>query len=46
MSMVYTKQLLTYLKIMNLPVGLLINFGAPTIKQGVQRIINGYGNKL
>ena len=46
MSMVYTKQLLTYLKIMNLSVGLLINFGAPTMKQGVQRIINGYDNKL
>ncbi len=24
-----------------LPVGLLINFGAPTLKQGLQRIVNG-----
>ena len=45
MSVVYAKQLLTYLKILNLPVGLLINFGTPTFKQGVQRIVNGYRDK-
>ena len=45
MSVVYAKQLLTYLKIMKLPVGLLINFGAPTLKQGIQRIVNGYQDK-
>ncbi len=38
---VHGKQVLTYLRLMNLPVGLLINFGAPTLKQGLQRIVNG-----
>ena len=38
---VHGKQVLTYLRLMNLPVGLLINFGAPTLKEGLQRIVNG-----
>ena len=37
---VHGKQLLTYLRLMNLPVGLLINFGAATLKEGLQRIVN------
>jgi len=37
---VHPKQLLTYLRLLKLPVGLLINFGAPTLKEGVQRIVN------
>ena len=40
LSPVHRKQLLTYLRLMNLPVGLLINFGAPTLKEGLQRIVN------
>ncbi len=39
---VHSKQLLTYLKLMHLPLGLLINFGAGTLKEGLHRIINGY----
>jgi iron complex transport system substrate-binding protein len=39
---VHPKQLLTYLRLMNLPVGLLINFGAGTFKEGVQRVVNNY----
>jgi iron complex transport system substrate-binding protein len=39
---VHSKQVLTYLKLMNLHLGLLINFGAPTLKQGFHRILNGY----
>jgi iron complex transport system substrate-binding protein len=38
---VHSKQLLTYLRLLNLPVGLLINFGAPTLKDGLHRIVNG-----
>jgi iron complex transport system substrate-binding protein len=38
------KQALTYLRLLNLPVGLLINFGAPTLKEGLQRIVNGLPN--
>lgn len=37
---VHSKQLLTYLRLLELPVGLLINFGAPTLKEGVRRIAN------
>ena len=37
---VYKKQVLTYLRLMELPVGLLLNFGAPTMKEGLQRIVN------
>ena len=37
---VHSKQLLTYLRLMDLRVGLLINFGAPTLKQGLHRIVN------
>ena len=39
---VHFKQVLTYLRLMKLPVGLLINFGAPTLKEGIKRIVNGY----
>jgi iron complex transport system substrate-binding protein len=39
---VYSKQLLTYLKLLNLPVGLLINFGSSTLKEGLQRVVNNY----
>ena len=37
---VHAKQVLTYLRLMNLPVGLLLNFGAPTMKEGLRRIVN------
>lgn len=39
---VHSKQLLTYLRLLKLPVGLLINFGAATLKQGLRRIVNNY----
>jgi iron complex transport system substrate-binding protein len=37
---VRSKQLLTYLRLMDLPVGLLINFGAATLKEGLHRVVN------
>jgi len=37
---VHKKQLLTYLRLLNMPVGLLINFGAATLKEGLHRIVN------
>jgi iron complex transport system substrate-binding protein len=37
---VFARQLLTYLKIMNLRLGLLMNFGMPTMKAGIRRIAN------
>ncbi|MFI0430495.1 GxxExxY protein [Mariniflexile sp. HMF6888] len=38
---VYPKQLLTYLKLSGLKLGLLINFNSPLIKTGITRIVNG-----
>jgi GxxExxY protein len=37
---VHKKQLLTYLRLAEQPVGLLINFGARTLKEGLHRIVN------
>jgi iron complex transport system substrate-binding protein len=39
---VHAKQLLTHLRLMPLPLGLLINFGAPTFKDGVKRVVNNH----
>jgi iron complex transport system substrate-binding protein len=36
----HSKQLLTYLRLLNLEVGLLINFGGATLKEGLARIVN------
>ena len=37
----HKKQVLTYLKLTGLRLGYLLNFGAPMMKQGIYRIING-----
>ena len=42
LSPVYAKQVLTYLRLLRLPVGLLINFGQVRLKDGLRRIVNGY----
>lgn len=39
---VHAKQLLTYLRLMNLRLGLLMNFGTATFKEGVRRLANHY----
>ena len=39
---VHSKQLLTYLRLLHLPLGLLMNFGAATYKEGVKRIANAH----
>lgn len=41
---VHAKQVLTYLRLMKLPVGLLMNFGLAVFKDGVQRIANGHAD--
>jgi GxxExxY protein len=38
---VHKKQVLTYLRLSNMKLGLLINFGAELIKDGISRIVNG-----
>jgi iron complex transport system substrate-binding protein len=37
---VHPKQVLTYLRLMRLPVGLLLNFGAATLREGLMRVVN------
>ena len=39
---VHRKQLLTYLRLTNLRVGLLLNFGAESMKEGLKRVVNDY----
>ena len=38
----HAKQLLTYLRLAGQSVGLLINFGGTTLKEGVKRIVNDH----
>jgi GxxExxY protein len=39
---VHGKQLLTYLKLLDARLGLLINFGAPLLKDGIKRVANNF----
>ena len=39
---VHIAQLLTYLKLNNNKIGLLINFNVPLLKNGIKRLINKY----
>lgn len=43
---VHGKQVLTYLRLMDLPLGLLMNFGQATFKDGLQRVANNYFGKI
>jgi GxxExxY protein len=38
---VHYKQVLTYLKLMDLRLGILVNFNAPILKNEIRRVING-----
>jgi len=38
---VHKKQLITYLKLSGLPVGLLLNFGTELFRDGIERLVNG-----
>ena len=37
---VHRKQLLTYLRLTDLRVGLLLNFGAETMREGIVRVVS------
>jgi GxxExxY protein len=39
---VHGRQVLTYLKLLNLSLGLLMNFGGATFKEGIKRIANNH----
>jgi iron complex transport system substrate-binding protein len=41
---VHAKQLLTYLRLMKQPLGLLMNFGCETFRDGVKRVVNGHNS--
>ena len=38
---IHEVQLLTYLRLTGLQLGLVINFGSPQVKDGIRRVING-----
>ena len=42
LSEIHTAQILTYLKLKKLKLGLLINFNSVKVIDGVKRVINGY----
>ena len=42
---VHGKQVLTYLRLMQLPVGLLMNFNQATFKDGLRRIANDHDGR-
>ena len=39
---VHAKQVITYLRLMELPIGVLMNFGMGTFKDGCKRLVNNY----
>jgi GxxExxY protein len=42
LSNLHAKQLLTYLRLLGQPVGLLLNFSGETMKEGIRRVVNNY----
>ena len=46
MNPIFEAQILSYLKLSKLEVGLLINFHVPRLKDGLKRIVNNYAGKL
>ena len=44
MKPVFAKQVKTYLVAMNLQVGVVLNFGMATVKEGFTRVVNGFND--
>ena len=42
LSKAHAKQILTYLRLLKQPVGLLLNFSEETMKDGIRRAVNDY----
>ncbi len=42
----HAKQLLTYLRLTNRSLGLLLNFSGETMKEGIRRVVNNHGRAL
>jgi GxxExxY protein len=43
LAAVHSRQVLTYLRLLNLPLGLLMNFGGATFREGLRRVMNDRG---
>lgn len=41
---VHARQLLTYLRLAKQPLGLLMNFGGETFREGIKRVVNNHAN--
>jgi GxxExxY protein len=39
---VHAKQVLTYLRLLDLRLGILMNFGGATLREGLRRLVNNY----
>jgi GxxExxY protein len=39
---IHSRQLLTYLRVADCPLGLLLNFGSKTMKEGIKRVVNRF----
>ena len=46
LAAVHGKQLLTYIRLANQPLGLLMNFGAETFREGLRRVVNSPANVI
>jgi GxxExxY protein len=44
LSPLHTKQMLTYLRLLQQPLGLLMNFGGLTLREGIKRVVNNHGD--
>jgi GxxExxY protein len=44
LSKVHYKQIITYLKLTSIPLGLLVNFNTDSITENIKRIVNNYMN--
>ena len=42
LTKLHAKQVITYLRLMKQPVGLLLNFSGLTMKEGIRRLVNDY----
>ena len=43
---IHSQQLYTYLRIADCRVGLLLNFGARTMKEGIKRVVNDFPSRI
>jgi GxxExxY protein len=44
LSPLHSKQVLTYLRLLHQPLGLLMNFGGETFREGVKRVVNDHAS--